>query len=148
MGGQSGMGMSMGGASMGMDSIMAQSVTELEAEVRNMSFQIKKISGHMQHAEQQQISRDQAQDEIQRMEFQKMNREIEICIKEKEIEAFRQIMMSKMGHIEAEVKEDAERTAKALKENLSERIMEVQQSIERIAESADKQVRLLDEKIA
>jgi hypothetical protein len=81
------------------------------------------------------------------MEVAKMNRDIEVCIKEKELESFRAIIMSKMGHVEAEAKEDAERAAKALKENLSEKIMEVQASLERIAESAEKQVRLIDEKI-
>merc|ERR1719498_501316 len=53
-----------------------------------------------------------------------------------------------MGHLEALVKEDTERAAKSLKENLSEKLMEVQSSLEHIAENTSKQVQLIDEKIA
>merc|ERR1719506_197696 len=125
------------GGSMGADSAaLAASMSDLEAELRSVKFAMKKMDSHIKHAEQQQLQRDQAQDELQRMEFAKMNRDIEVCIKDKELESFRGIIMGKMGHIEAEAKADAERVGKALKENLSEKMMEVQSSLERISESA------------
>lgn len=135
------------GQSMGGQSMLADSMTDLEGEVRTLAFSLKKLENQVKHQEQQQVQRDVAQDEIQRMEFAKMNRAIEVCIKEQEIEAFRNITTTRMNHIEAQVKEDAERSAKALKENIGEKITEVQSSLERIAENTDRQVRLIDERI-
>lgn len=133
---------------MGADSAaLAASMSDLEAEVRSLSFAMRKMDNTMKHQEQQQQQRDQAQDELQRMEFAKMNRDIEVCIKEKELEAFRSRLEARMSHLEAEAKEDAERAGKALKENLSEKIMDVASSVERIAASTEQQVRNLDEKL-
>lgn len=123
------------------------SISDLEAQVRSLSISMKKMENHIKHQEQQQLQRDQAQDEIQRMELAKITREIEIRVKDKDLEVFRELITSKLHHAEVEAKDDVERLARSLKENLAEKMTEVQSSVESIAANTEQQVRLLEKKI-
>lgn len=140
------MGMGMGGNSAAI-AALEHRVMDAEGALRALSFSLKKLDGDMKHKESQQLQRDTAQDELFKMEMSQKQRQIENCIQAKDLEQVRNTLMSKIGHMEVELKDDMERAATNLKASLHEEINEVQAMLEKISGSTAEQVRLIDEKI-
>jgi len=123
-----------------------QLVRKLDLEVSNCLLNQKKMEQDMKHQEESQVLRDETQDELLKMELKGLSREISACMKEKDMEAVREMMKIKLERIESEIKGDLLSIGSEVKATLHGQINDVQASVSNITESLDKQLNLLTEK--
>jgi len=127
---------------------LGRAVRALELEMATCQHAQKKLDQHVRHQENQQQRRDDTQDELLKLELQRISRDVEMCLKERDLEPVRSLLVSKVGQLETELKDEIQRISHNLRESLHAQIADVQSGIERIAGSTEQQVRLLDQKVS
>eukprot|EP00929_Paragymnodinium_shiwhaense_P119668 TRINITY_DN91554_c0_g1_i1.p1 TRINITY_DN91554_c0_g1~~TRINITY_DN91554_c0_g1_i1.p1 ORF type:complete len:1023 (+),score=383.02 TRINITY_DN91554_c0_g1_i1:164-3232(+) len=124
-----------------------QLVRQMELDVSNLNIAVKKTNQYIKHQEDQQILRDQAQDELLKLELDSIKRQLETCLQDKDLELMRTNMLARIENIQNEVKEDLQRLSGDFKGGIADRMNEMASSIERIASSTEQQVRVLNDKV-
>lgn len=117
---------------------------QLEVDVSNCQLQCKKLEQFIKHQEQQQLSRDTAQDEITKMEFARLSREIDSCLRAKDLDTMRSALLAKVERLELEMKDELNHITLQVKGVLHGQIDEIKTSMERITGSTDEQIRLIN----
>jgi hypothetical protein len=115
-------------------------LANFEMELSKLQLAQKNLDQFISNSEEQQKLRDEAQDELMKMEFANINRDLGCCLREKDIEPMRTFMMSKVERIESEVKAELHQLTLQVKGEVNANADGIKQSMENIAAIADQQV--------